>query len=1282
MKKSAPTLTIFLSLFPLLTFGASSIRLISETPTLVEFEFLIDSLDITTKTTSINLPDADRIAPPGAPDLPGKIVLIGVPQEGEVRLQYSVSRPNRRTGVEILPMPALSEIPVTPGAMFEKDEFWPSAPAELLSIETVRNIRVARIQLNPVQYNPVRKTVLIHQQLKCQLIFRQPARQNGKPDPLDSVLSRMLLNGKTAIQWKTFGPEKDSCNFFNRFPVWCQVKTETTGIYKITPDDLKNAGFDPATIDPRTFRLFTIGPYTLNGPYPDTMVEVAIDVLGAEDGRFDSRDYILFYARAPSYWNDSMSEWHTNYYTRYRVFWLTWGLGQGKRMAQVPVAIPTTPPNRAPNLIRLEEDKLCPARSGLLWVWERYSNAGAPSATFYRELNLPNRDTINKLTVLFYAWTDKTSETYRAVIHLNNTVLDTVAIAATNQNCPPNLFTFENLPLIAAAPGNKKDTLTVTLLGSADVYLDYIEIDYTQNLTVNRNQPLLQFYTREGGAFAINGAGAEFNLLDVTNPFQPQRIQFALQGNQAQFSWSNFGNFFGTTPAGFRTPVSIKKRLPGNLRTPQEKADYYIICPDEFLPIARLFARYRDNNIPGISAARAQAVPLSQIYDDYTFGMEEPGAIKTFFAAKQPAYGLLAGDATYDYKDNFGIGKFPGVPAYEIGFDLDYEVYNPYVKALDAWFADFDGGGSSPDMILARVTCRTPQELRQFLDKVKNYENQELGLWAKRFLLLGDDEYLGDPSKKESAIHIEGCERIAPLAGNQLDLVKVYLTEYPLEAIKSKPKAEAELLRQLNLGALFWCFFGHGAGFQLCHERAFNVEDIPLVRNGSRNPLAFFGSCGVGRFDDTKYEAIAEELVRSAAGCIATIGASKATYSGSNENFAHKLFTHLLAHPEEPIGPAFYEAWFQSNLYILFADPATKLRLPQIGTRPTLTPDTFYPGARIQWQITPDLTPGYFEIRATEAARERYYFSDAANITYTLPGQEIFLGTGRFGNSTFSGTFIVPKTDYPDTVVVGNGRYVRNRATCLLSAILWNGSDARTLLSAPLYLSPNPAPTTDTIPPEITLRADNVLLRLRDTTYVPKRFTLHGTVTDPSGVLLLPDPAYGLKFYLSDPSKQIQLNDHFTYDDNSATTGRFSYPLTLERTSDSLVVLVADNFLNRRIGTYYLKTDLREQLRIDACLVYPNPVTDRALFTFLLTRPARVTIKIFTISGRLVRTIGPQECSFGYNQIEWDGCDRAGTPLANGIYLYKIDAQTGDLLSGNQLQPRAATHRDKFIVRR
>ncbi|MGQ9678824.1 MAG: C25 family cysteine peptidase [bacterium] len=1282
MIKSTPALTIFLLLLPLLKFGTGEVRLLSETPTSVQFELVTDTIILTADRTNINLPGADRIALPGEPDLPGKIVFVGVPQKGTVQLQVAFSETEGKTDVEIPPAPALDEKPVTPGTMFQKDEFWPPAPAELSSVETIRGIRVARVRLNPVRYNPVRKKALIYRRLNCVLSFSVPAEETPQPDPLNPVLNRLLINGKTAVSWKSSGPAKDSFNFFHRFGVWCQIKTETTGIYKITPADLKSAGFEPATIDPRTFRLYTIGRYPLNGPYPDTMIETPISVSGQEDGKFDPQDYILFYARAPSSWDDSLNEWQTNYYTRYRVFWLTWGSDAGKRMSELIATNVTNPQNRAPTRLRLEEDKLCPARSGLLWVWERYSNVGAVTATFYRELNLPHRDTLKKLRLCFYARSERNSETYRALISLNNTILDTVLIAATNQNCPPNTFVFETIPPGAAALGDKKDTLSVTLLGSSDVYLDYIEADYIQNLKLEKNQPAFEFYTPQPGDFSILGAKDDLLIFDVTNPLEPRRVHPILSGNEARFRSNSYGVFFATTSARFRNPVSIRKRNPGTLRTPPEKADYYLVCPDEFLPVARIFARFRDGNLPGITGARVKEVSLSEIYDDYAFGMEEPGAIKTFFAAKQPAYGLLLGDATYDYKDNLNLGKRPGVPTYEIGFDLDYEVYNPYVKALDAWFADFDGGGSSPDMILGRVTCRTPQELRQFIEKVKSYETQELGLWAKRFLLLADDEYLGEPSKKEGTIHIEGCERIEPLAGTSLDIVKVYLTEYPLEGIKSKPKAEAELLRQLNRGALFWCFFGHGAGFQLCHERAFNIEDVPLVHNGNRNPLAFFGSCGVGRFDDTKYEAIAEELVRTAEGCIATIGASKATYSGSNENFAHKLFSRLLLQPEEPVGPAFYEAWFQSNLYILFGDPATKVRLPQPGGMIVSTPDTFYPGAPVRWQISAPMNRGYYELRATEAARERYYFSDAANITYTLPGQEIFRGIGSFPSDTFYGSLIVPNASYPDTVVVGNGRYVRKRETCRISALIWRGSEAKTLLSPPYLLSTEAVSTSDTLPPELTLRADNVLLKQKDTTRIQKRFNLHGTVTDPSGVFLMPDPAYGLKLYLTEPSKQVMLDDYFSYNDNSTTTGKFNYPVNLEQNFDSLIVVVSDNHLNRRIATYYLKTDLRDQLRIDTCLVYPNPLKDRAVFTFILSRPARVTIKIFTISGRLLRIIEPRECGFGYNQIEWDGCDQDGLYLPNGIYLYKIDAQAGETITGNQLQTRSTSYRDKIIVHR
>lgn len=1262
----------------------------------VDFEFISGETKFTLnhqaadsrQPTAIRMVGAEQLTLPGEPDLPGKMIFIGVPQEGDVRMSFTIEGTEVITGVEVAPALGLSDRKTEPKEMFKQNEFWPRAGAELLAIEVVRGVRVARVRINPVQYNPVSRTLKVHQRMVVKIIFSQPPQEIPDVDVLNSVLEDVLLNGKDAVKWKISQSTTDSINFFSRYPVWCRIKTETTGVYQITPKELKDAGFDTKIIDPRTFRLFTIGRYQINGAYPDTMVEVPIYVKGEEDGKFDSKDGILFYTRSPSCWNDSLTEWQANYYTNYRVFWLTWGSGRGKRMEVVSTTGVVNPINRALNRVRLEEDLLCPARSGLLWVWERYLNDGTGSVKFYRQFTLPNRDTIKSIRVRFYGWTEKEGgETYSVVLSLNGVVLDTVSIIAKNRGVPPSTFVFAQLPFSAAVRTVKNDTLGVELLGRGDVYLDYIEVDYITRLEFSGAQRSLEFFTTRAGDFAISGAGSDFLVFDVTNSYEPKIIEGEMKGNQFKFriQTEELKSFFCIQSSHPRQVVSLEERHPGGLLTLSERADYYIVCPREFLPVARLFAQHREGNIAGIFNARVKVVPLDEIYDDYAFGMEEPGAIKAFFSAKRPVYGLFVGDATYDYKDNLRLGKTPGVPSYQIGFDLDYEVYNEYVLALEAWFADFEGSGSSPDMILARITSRTPQELRQFLEKIKRYENQELGLWAKRFLLLSDDEYKGspDPEKREGFVHILGCEGIAPLSGNRLDVVKVYLTEYPFEAVKSKPKAAAELLRQLNLGVLLWCFFGHGAGFQLCHERTFNIEDVPRVKNGGRNPLAFFGSCGVGRFEDTRYQAIAEELVRSEEGCIASIGAAKATYSSGNETFARTLFSRLLSERDEPIGPAFYQAWLGYNRYILFGDPTIRLRLPEIDSPPVVVPDTFYPGGGVAWRANSQLKEGFFEIRATEAVQERFYQSEGQGITYVLPGQEIFRGLGRFTEGKLSGSFIVPRMNYPDTVNVGNGRYIRKRETCRVSGLVWNVKvpKAFSILSLPLYLSPEALVTGDSEPPDIIAKAGNVRLKLSDTARVMKRFNLTAEVSDPGGIFLTKEPDYGLSCYLGDRSQKVELADYFTYNLNSSTSGSFSYQLELGKERDSLVIIASDNYLNRRIAIYHLTTDLREELRLDTCLVYPNPVQSIAWFTFVLSRPARVSVKIFTISGRLVCILGPKECQFGYNQIEWDGKDKDGNMLPNGVYLYKIDAQLIEM-TGGTVVTRSKSYRDRFIFRR
>jgi flagellar hook assembly protein FlgD len=97
--------------------------------------------------------------------------------------------------------------------------------------------------------------------------------------------------------------------------------------------------------------------------------------------------------------------------------------------------------------------------------------------------------------------------------------------------------------------------------------------------------------------------------------------------------------------------------------------------------------------------------------------------------------------------------------------------------------------------------------------------------------------------------------------------------------------------------------------------------------------------------------------------------------------------------------------------------------------------------------------------------------------------------------------------------------------------------------------------------------------------------------------------------------------------------------------------------------------------------VYPNPVSGNCWFTFSLNRAARVEIDIHSISGRLVRRIENQDCQLGYNQVSWDGADAQGVRLPNGIYLYRLLAQSSDASSGANRQTSDQVL-EKFIVKR
>jgi len=1295
-------------------------QVVSSTARGVVLEFSPDSFSTTGTATgvAVSARGFERLAEPGEPDLPSRVVFVGVPQTGGVRLSVSTVEAEASMGVRVRPAVGFGDsMPRTEYSIQAGSGFWPPAPAKLLSIETLRGVRFARVRVSPAQYDVTTRTLRLYHKVRVSLSFDRPAVQNDRPDALDDVIKSMLVNGADAIGWKLDLPMPDSINFFERSNVWCRVKTESTGIYRITAADLKAAGFHPESIAPATMKLYSIGPYVVNGPYPTTMVEVPVYVKDNGDTTFDKGEYLAFYAESPSYWqvDDSLrrtsdSLWRTNVFTDYNCWWLTWGGENGRRMDSVSGAGATSPRSTAYEHLRLESDSLCPARSGLLWLWKDIVKTEGLDTTAAVELELPQRETIYSVSGRLYGLSAADAQ-YTALLYLNHTLLDTLHIAAGASIRPAANFTLNNIPPEAGARPGRTDTLWVGLYGdqAMDVLLDFVEVRYAEKLRVTKAEPQLEFVAADGNGaeFGIEGATGDVLLLDVTNPYSPARITGTdVSGGRRnlRLSLSGFRRLRCALPNGFLTPKEVARRSPGNLRNAAVSGDYFIVCPDEFCHAAELFARYRQANVAGIPNARVQVAKLSEVYDDYAFGIEEPGAIKRLLQAKRPAYVLLAGDGTYDYRNILQLRTSPALPPYEQGYDIDPEVYGETAIATDAWYADLDGGGLAPDLILGRVTVRSPVEFRQFLDRVKKYETQPLGYWAKRYLLLADDEIEGSYDRPDGLgyDHTRFSDGEADIAAGLLDPVKVYLTEYPLTGEKLKAGATAELLKQLNAGAMLFCFFGHGAGFQLCHEQALHITNtVPSVNNGSRSPMAFYGSCGVGRFEDTRYEAIAEELVRKDGGTIAGVAASKATGSGSNAQFARMMFGRLMNHPDDPIGPAFLQGFVEGGMSHehLFGDPATVLRMPRRGPVPEVRPDTFYPGGRNEFEANDTVSArGSYEVSAHEAIWHRDYHSTYADggsfsISYELPGYEIHHAAGSFDSNRIRGSFIVPRIQYPETTEVGNGYYARLPNTGRVSLLSFDGATALSYERDSIPLDTETVATSDAEPPLVKLYAGDTPLVPGDTTLVPGSFGLVGRLSDASGIFLVPnmDPSIqDVVLTLKMSGTITPLAPYFRYDNNSTVSGGFTYPLKLgNNVLDSLTVVASDNMVdptnpgrNRTRVTVMLETQRdTADLELSNCLVYPSPTTGAAKFTFSLSRAAFVSVKVFTIAGRLVRVLPPAPCGFDYNQIDWDGLDKDGQPLANGVYLYKLDARVTEPSSAGP-QSTSASFRDKFIVYR
>ena len=80
---------------------------------------------------------------------------------------------------------------------------------------------------------------------------------------------------------------------------------------------------------------------------------------------------------------------------------------------------------------------------------------------------------------------------------------------------------------------------------------------------------------------------------------------------------------------------------------------------------------------------------------------------------------------------------------------------------------------------------------------------------------------------------------------------------------------------------------------------------------------------------------------------------------------------------------------------------------------------------------------------------------------------------------------------------------------------------------------------------------------------------------------------------------------------------------------------------------------------------YPNPFNPVTKLRYTIPKNSLVSINIYDMLGRQVKTLINQTQDAGYRSVIWDATNDYGKPVSAGIYLYQI--QAGEYMQTQQM---------------
>jgi len=1106
---------------------------------------------------------------------------------------------------------------------------------------------------------------------------------------------------------------------------WVRLGVLRPGLYEVSPADLAAAGVLTAGIDPSTFRIFRATPGDIDETAdvdlgPDSLRECAIDVSGAGDASFDPADRIRFYATGATGFGYDLvaggsSEYAETQHSDVETLWLTWGPGPTatppRRISQrdaspSAAALPTLA--AVMHRVHFEANRLQNFdlfEPGVRWErwFDRLLSQGSRVGFV---LQPPGATSGTAASARVRLWGNGSSvgdgvPDHVARLYWNKAIVDTAGW---------NFSRRQDLDA-SGLRGGVTDTLEIEVPPLVDhtvpyprvdsSYLAWFEISYQRALVAANDT--LQFAAPDSvpagrvryDLSAIGDTTAAW-LLDRTDPESPVRlVNGAWSGAAPTFSvtvedsvgpgyrprYTLVSTARAMKPTVSRYAPAASARSADDLLDPANGADYLIIAPPAFVAAAESLAAYREGHVAGFASPRARIATTDRVFAQFGSGRPSPVAIRNMiayayrhWAPPAPTYVCLLGDATFDPKNYLGTGSLDLVPTYSNYFDTD--LIEQFIS--DDFYGLMDGPDDLLlDVVIGRLPAGNPAEAMSLVTgKPRTYEmNSEFDSWRARAILCADDANQGsrpDPLTNQHVLQMERKDWFhIPFP---IERAKVYLNDFAFADTtrQTKPAARDELIAQINRGAWFTDYIGHGNDTQLADEQVFRASDVPRLTNATRPSIFGFFSCTVGKFDEPNGQGLGELLLKAPnGGAVASLAATGPAFPGGstpiNDSFMDELFPlQSRVDQTQTVGLAFARGKndhatitnFTDRKYNLLGDPGLVPPLPRgRGVWEKAPLDSLLRGEAVAISghaLLPDSsadTLSFGTVRVTvlgpPIVRTQTAPLDGSVGTYRVPGPVLYRGDTNLSRGSFTARFVVPT----DGRIVGSGAVLRG----LLSSA---GGQGVGLAVDSIRIASTASARIDVTPPSIRL----VYPAGTDSTLKPgDHLTI--ALADSSGIdLTRLDNAHTIFVVFDDKGSPVELTSQFAYDAGSFTQGTVALTIPqLETGPHLLEVHASDTFRNIAVQTFVIDVARGvpggSALILDQVFNYPNPFPRETYLHARLNQPAHLQIQILTVAGRRVRSI-QLDGKAGENYIPWDGRDSEGENVAIGVYLFQVTAQS------------------------